>query len=306
MKEITNKNHTLTLCIDTWGAQPTALINQKGENVLWKGDSGYWEKHDPILFPTIGNCFGQQIRVEGVPYPMPKHGFAQRMPWKVVEESLNADGEGRLVLELTDTEESRRHYPFSFCIQQTFDVRNDNTLCVTWCVKSDVTLPFMMGAHPAFTLPDFREEDEVHGYLCLDTPQIVSHRVLPDGFLHEEVETVCLEAWEEGGQKVSSGYLLPLTNTTFTCDTLLDTRGMNQSVILLDKERKPILTLQHKMPVLALWAPKNGCCPFVCIEPWCGCCDAPGYEGEFSERPFVQKAVAGQEWSQSYHIKVHN
>ena len=155
MKEITNKNHTLTLCIDAWGAQPTALINQKGENVLWKGDSGYWEKHDPILFPTIGNCFGQQIRVEGVPYPMPKHGFAQRMPWKVVEESHNADGEGRLVLELTDTEESRRHYPFSFCIQQTFDVRNDNTLCVTGCVKSDVTVPCMMGAHPAFTLPDF-------------------------------------------------------------------------------------------------------------------------------------------------------
>ncbi|MBS7323083.1 MAG: hypothetical protein KIG78_06185, partial [Bacteroidaceae bacterium] len=69
MKEITNRNHTLTLRVDTWGAQPTALINHKGENVLWKGDSGYWEKHDPILFPTIGNCFGQQIRVEGVPYP---------------------------------------------------------------------------------------------------------------------------------------------------------------------------------------------------------------------------------------------
>ena len=157
MKEITNKNHTLTLCIDTWGAQPTALINQKGENLLWKGEASYWNKHDPILFPTIGNCFGQQIRVEGVPYPMPKHGFAQRMPWKVVEESLNADGEGRLVLELTDTEESRRHYPF--LITSAISSPNFSCSCNLWAhisailaaLERPITLPFV-GMYPIDTL----------------------------------------------------------------------------------------------------------------------------------------------------------
>ena len=115
---------------------------------------------------------------------------------------------------------------------------------------------------------------------------------------------MCLEAWEEGGQKVSSGYLLPLTNTTFTCDTLLDTRGLNQSVTLLDKARKPILTLQHKMPVLALWAPKNGCCPFVCVEPWAGCCDEWQSEKPFDQRPYVNSVEPGQEWKLSYTITV--
>lgn len=305
MKEITNQNHTLTLQVDTWGAQPVALINQKGENLLWQGDAQYWDKHDPILFPTIGNCFEKQIKVGGVHYPMPKHGFAQRMPWKVVEENCNMQGEGRLVMELRDTEDSKEHYPFDFCVQQEFVVRNDNTLSVTWRVKSPHELPFMMGAHPAFALPCFKSDDDIHGYLCLDTPEIVSHRVLPDGFLHEELETILLEAREESGQKVSSEYLLPLTNTTFTCDTLLDTRGINRAVTLMDKERKPILTLLHKMPVLALWAPNNGCCPFVCIEPWCGCCDTPYCQGDFSTRPFVQKCAPTQEWSQTYHIRVY-
>lgn len=304
MKEITNKNKTLTLCVDTLHAEPIALLNEKGKNLLWQGDPAYWNRHDPILFPTIGNCCDKQIRVKGLPYPMPKHGFAHQGPWTVVEQTQSEEGEGRLLLEFRDSPETRKHYPFTFCVQQEFVVQNDNTLRVTWHVMSHERLPFMIGAHPAFVLPEFNSEDEIHGYLRLNTPEIVSHVVLPDGFLHEETETTVLQACDTEGQKDSSHYLLPLTNTTFLGDTLLDTRGLNTEVTLLDKEKRPLITLRHHMPVLALWAPKNGCCPFVCIEPWCGCCDAPNYQNEFCQRPFVQHTTPDREWTQSYTIEV--
>lgn len=305
MLELTNKYRTLTLRIDTEHAEPIALIDASGENRLWKGDSEYWSKHDPILFPTIGKCFDGRIIVDGKPYPMPKHGFANQGPWQVVEHTTNDMGEDHLILEFHDNADTFTHYPFHFRVQQTFEVQNDNTLQVSWRVSSDVDLPFMMGAHPAFALPHFDPNDKVHGYLQLDIPTIESHVVQPDGYLHDETVTVDLQEDTTASTPLHPKYLLPLTNTTFQCDTLLDTRGFNREVTLLDKQLRPLVTLRHVMPVLALWAPKHGCCPFVCIEPWCGANDAPGYDGEFKDRPFLQHAAPGYDWTDSYTIHVH-
>lgn len=295
MKEITNKNNTLKLCVDDVHAEPVALFNSHGENLLWKGDAQYWDKHDPILFPTVGKSYEGYIRVQGKVYDMPKHGFAQGGPWQVVEHGVTDEGDGLLILEFRDSDSTRQHYPFSFVVRQCFEL-TDNALRVTWQVSSDTDLPFMMGAHPAFALPDFDPADEVHGYLQFDMPDIKSQIVLPDGYLHPEYEMV----------QLLDGNLLPLGNHTFECDTLLDIRGINREVTLLDKHRNPILTLSHSMPVIALWAPQSGCCPFVCIEPWSGGCDAPDYVGEFSERPFMQHIKGGETWTTSYEVLINN
>lgn len=285
--EIADKTGALRMCIDVENAEPEMIGRER--NVLWHGDPVYWGKHDPILFPTIGNSWEQRIVVEGKTYPMPKHGFGQRLPWHLASGGYGSSA----TLELCNSEESGKHYPFPFAVRQRFDITDEKTVKVTWEVESSLNLPFMMGAHPAFELPDFNPDDEVHGYLQFDTADIVSNSVLPDGFLHPEQTTIALE----------EGNILPLKNDTFACDTLLDIRGLNKKVTLLDKNRKPIVAMTHDMPVLALWSPKHGCCPFVCIEPWCGICDVPGYNGEFAERQHIQH-TNGKMWTTAYTIEV--
>lgn len=291
---ISNADGSLTLHVDVTHAEPVALVDKNGRNLLWHGDVAYWDKHDPILFPTVGKSHDERIIVEGQCYPMPKHGFAMRETWQVVEYVQQEGASGVLVLALCDSPVTRVHYPFPFRVEQRYEFVDGCSLQVSWKVSSEVRLPFMMGAHPAFVLPDFCADDEVHGYLQLDVPQLWSHRVQPDGFLHDDTTLVQLD--EE--------HLLPLTNTTFEADTLLDLEGKNHLVALFDKHKRRILTLHHTMPVLALWAPKHGCCPFVCIEPWSGACDVPGYQGEFAERQFVQFATPEQAWTTHYTIVV--
>lgn len=276
--------------IDTMGAEPRSIVRD-GRNYLWEGNPEYWGKHDPILFPTIGNCAEARIIVEGNSYPMPKHGFGQRMEWVVAAQTPDS-----VTMELRYNDETRKSFPFPFCVRQTWQIKDDANVAVSWEVTSDVDMPFMMGAHPAFAVPDFNADDEVHGYLQLDTPDIVSQIVLPDGQLHDEQTVVQLE----------EGNLLPMRNGTFACDTLLDIRGLNKKVTLLDKNRKPIVSVTHDMPVIALWSPKDGCCPFVCIEPWCGASDKPGYGGEFTDRCFMQHVKAGETWKREYTISIHD
>ena len=93
-------------------------------------------------------------------------------------------------------------------------------------------------------------------------------------------------------------------NDTFAGDTILDCTGRISCVELLDKNKVPRVRISYDMPVLALWAPKSGCCPFVCVEPWAGCCDEWQSLKAFSERPFVNIAAPGQDWTLSYTLTV--
>lgn len=305
------KGNALEATISTFGAELLSLTKLEADgskrNVIWTPDTAYWNRTDPTLFPTIGRSANDSIVVDGTVYPMPKHGLTNNTEWTGHEESL--DNATKVCMQITDSEATRQHFPFPFLVRKTYAI-DGNTLSIAWDVQSPVDMPFMMGGHPAFALPDFNPDDEVHGYLQFkvdnnanDTQHaknqqsvIVSNVVLPDGFLHAETETFPLQ--DDG--------LLPLTNHTFDCDTLLDIRGLFNEVTVLDKQRRPIATLRHDMPVLAIWSPNGGKAPFVCIEPWCGCCeDMPATAASFAERRFVQQCKANEVWHRAYTIEVH-
>ena len=66
-------------------------------------------KSPALLFPMVGRAFGDQIKVDGVHYPLPQHGFARRSRFAAVEASAT-----RCVLRLEDNEQTRAAYPFAF------------------------------------------------------------------------------------------------------------------------------------------------------------------------------------------------
>lgn len=286
----TIKAGQLTMCVDSMGAEIISL--KKGDkDIIWWGDAEYWGEHCPTLFPCIGGNSGGVLRLGGKEYNLKKHGFAKGMEFTLEEAT-----EHSLTYSLGPTEETLQAYPFAFRFFITYELEGD-TLHVTWRVRNDSKekMPFMVGAHPALVLPDFDAADSVHGYLrfpevdCLQSTHTFTHGLAEP----EKIENFLL-----------TDHLLPLTNDTFAGDTILDCTGRVSRVELLSKERQPLVRIDYHMPVLAMWAPKNGCCPFVCVEPWAGCCDEWQSEKPFDLRPYVNSVEPGQEWKLSYTITV--
>lgn len=287
----TVENQHLSITVDELGAGLTSIV-RKADNrqMLWQGDAKYWQGQSPILFPTIGNSADQSAHFYGKKYPMPKHGLVRTMQFEIREKLADA-----ITLEVSDNEQTHQHYPYNF----TFAVRyalDDNTINISFIVEGkNSPLPFHVGAHPAFNLPDFDEADEVHGYLKPDVSDyLMSDRLKPGGL-----------RWAEGAIKIPLKQgILALGNHTFDCDTILDTRGLVHACELYNKENIRIVRMVFDSPVLALWAPKNGCCPFVCIEPWWGCCDDYGFNGDFSQRRWINTSEPGKGKTISYSITI--
>lgn len=286
----TIKNGLLTLCVDSMGAEITSLTRD-GQDIIWWGDAEYWGEHCPTLFPCIGGNSGGVLRLGGKEFPLRKHGFA-----KCMEFTLDEATEDSLTYSLTSTQETMQAFPYAFRFSITYRLEA-NTLHVTWRVRNDSSqaMPFMVGAHPALVLPDFQASDSVHGYLrfpevdCLESTHTQTHGLAEPS----RIEPFPL-----------TEHLLPLGNETFAGDTILDCTGRVSRVELLSKERKPLVRIDFHMPVLALWAPKSGCCPFVCVEPWAGCCDEWQSVTPFDRRPYVNSAAPGEEWTLSYTLSV--
>lgn len=290
MKHVIENQH-LSVTINELGGELTSIVRKSdGMQMLWQGDAEYWHGQSPILFPAIGNSANQTAHFFGKEYPMTKHGLIRTMQFALREK--NADS---ITLEVTDNESTRQHYPYAFSFAVRYALYG-NTLGVSFIVSGkDKLLPFHVGAHPAFNLPDFNETDDVHGFLKLD----VSDYLLSDGLKPGGLR------WKEGAFQVPlKNGMLELGNHTFDCDTILDTRGLAHTCELYNKEKVCIVKVTFEAPVLALWAPKKGCCPFVCIEPWWGCCDDYGFNDEFSKRHWINTAQPGEKKIISYSITI--
>ena len=98
---------------------------------------------------------------------------------------------------------------------------------------------------------------------------------------------------------------IPITADTFQNDAILIENGQVASVALLSKEGERVLTVHcPQAQAYGLWAPVKPGCPFVCIEPWCGIADRDGFRGDFSEKDFVHRLGAGEEYLFEYVIEL--
>lgn len=284
-------NGILEIEVSNLGAELQSLRKVKSEfEYIWTADPVYWDRRSPILFPTVGNVWEHQFRVDGQPYPMGQHGFARDRRFEIVKSESR-----QLIMRQESDEETLQLYPFPYCLEIGYTLLR-NVLKATWQVKNtgNKDMPFHIGAHPGFNLPDYQEEDSIHGYLDFNiNDKLVSTFIEPGGYAADHTFDVPLT---EGR--------LPLTGKTFECDTILDRTGRIDRVTLYNKKGRAHLTVRFDMPILALWAPNGGQAPFVCIEPWQGCCDPTGYCGELKDRPYTTLLAPGETFTTSYDIIV--
>ena len=275
--------------VNTHGAELQSLT-QTGREYLWQGDPSYWGRRAPILFPIVGQVAGGVFRVKGVEYKMGQHGFARDAEFERVGEN-----------EFKMVKAEHPNYPYLCDLYAKYELKKD-TLSCQWTVVNTGKEPmhFQIGAHPAFNLPDYKANDQLHGYFqCLDkngkTVNPLIKNSVNGGLRHPYPEVKTINS------------IIPITADTFSDDAILIEDSQVEAVTLLDKNKKPVLTVScPQAQAFGLWAPQKPGCPFVCIEPWNGIADPVGFAGDIAERELDHCLAAGESYLFEYSIKPEN
>ena len=288
----TLSNGILEIAVAETGAELTSLRRVTSPHeYLWQGDPTFWDRRAPVLFPIVGRVWQNILHIDGREYGLTQHGFARDMLFV-----CDVEEDRHLSFVTRTNEESLQHWPFDFELRIDYRLLR-NVLTVEWHVTnhSSDTMFFQIGAHPGFNYKGYNPDDEVHGYLSFDVDSpLVSTLIASGGYADSKTFDV----------DVPADGLLPLTNQTFKCDTIVDATNRITRITLHDKNTHPIVTVRHSMPITALWSPCDGRAPFMCIEPWHGCCDPVGFAEDVRRKPFAERVEPNSTWSTHYEIIV--
>lgn len=286
-------NGILTVKAGEHGAELQSII-RNGIEYLWQGDPAFWGRRSPVLFPIVGSVWDGRYRVEGKEFRLGQHGFARDMDFTLVEEKPT-----ELRYRLQSDDSTLQKYPYPFILEIAYRVY-ENKIDVIWEVTnpSDKDICFQIGAHPAFYYPDYDPQTESRGFISYDrTEGLKTVRIKEKG---------CVDNGTEYPFVFPEDGLYPLTKSTFdNIDALIYQDSQVSKVTLHREDRSAWLSLSFDAPVVGIWSPPSKNAPFICIEPWYGRCDRVEYEGEYSEKDWMNRLAPGEKFSSVYTIEVH-
>ena len=276
--EIVIASSALTVAISPDGAELRSIVDAEGHALLWDGDPAYWTGRAPILFPIVGALNGGTYRLDGREHTLPKHGFARRSRFALVEH-----GPAGATFRLTESEATRAAYPFAFQLDMAFWVAGSRLEMVATVTNSgDVPLPLSFGFHPALRWPlPYGGAREAHVVQFDRTEAAPVRTVTPDGLIAAAAVPTPV-----------ADRVLALRDTLFAVDAVIldrpESRGLWYGV-----PGRPGVRVDHPdMPELGIWTkPGAG---YLCIEPWQGMADPEGFAGDFRDKPGVVQVAPGE------------
>ena len=284
-------NDILTVEVSAHGAELQSI--RKGDvEYLWQGDPAFWGRHSPILFPIVGSVWESRYRVGGKEYQLGQHGFARDMDFTMVSSSQT---EVRYRLE--SSEDTLAKYPYPFVLEIAYRLHG-SSLDVVWEVMnpSDGDTYFQIGAHPAFFYPDYDPEKSGRGFFTFDRNEgLECIRIKEKG---------CVDAETKWPLEMTEGRLKLEKDTFDAIDTIMLQDSQIKRVNMFREDGTPWLSLSFDAPVTGIWSPPGKVAPFICIEPWYGRCDRVGYEGDYSEKDWMNRLSPGEKFESVYTIEI--
>ena len=261
----------LTVQIEAHGAQLLSIRDRHGEEYLWQGNPAVWARRAPILFPFIGRLKDGQYLLDGAPYHISSHGFARDLIF-----SLHQVSGTQVRFHLTDTEETRRCYPFSFSLTVTYTLV-ENRLLKTHQIEnhSSRTMYYELGGHDGFLTPDPLANCRIR------LPGLRTLR--PYGMDADAMLT------PQGPEyPLEDGKVAP-TPASYGLDTIIVDRLPRRRAELLDGRGRVRVALDfHQFPYLGLWTANSPSDPgYVCIEPWTSLPAMDGVVDDFETKKFM-------------------
>lgn len=284
--KIANERYEMTFCAKG-GEMESFLDKQTGIQYLYQGNSEYWSGKNPGLFPIVGNTFDGTYEIEGKVYAMKNHGLVRYADLRCVHHDDTS-----ITFELTDNEETRKQYPFSFIYRVTYTLE-DNRCTITYDITntSNTDMPFTFGLHPAFLCPLCEGEQFSDYHLHFSNPEQVT-QILPYGDKQQPPKRIAV-AFQD----------IPLSYEWIVDASTIIYEGCKSAHLTLRGKEHGVKVAIGGYPYLAIWTPKAGA-PFVCIEPWYGHGDFTMEKVPFDQREGMMKLSAGHMFTTSYSIEV--
>ncbi len=285
------ENEFLKIGVNNHGAELVSLIGKENsQEYMWSGNPDYWNRVSPVLFPFVGKLKNQTYTHKGITYgPVPQHGYARDSEFSMVEKL-----EDTIWFELKADDIWKERYPFDFLLRIGYKI-SGKSVHVMWTVRNDSQedMPFSIGAHPAFIVP---EGNSKNGYFV--------------NFNNDQDKLICGELNENGlliPQKrefdLKRG-MLAICDETFDRDALIIDSDDIHMVSLHMPNGDPFLQVRFDAPQLGIWSPAGKKAPFICIEPWYGRSDRDDFCGELSEREYGNVVHPGHSFNKEYVIDI--
>ncbi len=279
----TISNSILTAQIKHLGAELFSLKSIQNKEYIWEGNPIFWGKHSPILFPIVGSLKSNSYLYNEKEYPLNRHGFARDIEFELIEKTDES-----ATFSLLSTTETKKIYPFDFELQIRYTL-NDNKLNIDYIVinKNERTMPFSIGAHPAFALPgNFTEYS-----LEFQEDEILNYHLLDEGLISNTMNQLQLKNKQ-----------LDLKYQLFEKDALVFKTLKSKSITIL-KNANPLLKVNfNDFPNLGIWTVVNA--PFICIEPWFGYSDTIHSSGNLMEKEGIQLLEANHKVQYNFNIEI--
>lgn len=200
---------------------------------------------NPVLFPSPGPLADERFTRQGRSGSMKQHGFARQRAWTVIAASPL-----ECTLELASDDATRAAYPWDFVARIRYSLESTaarTTLSVATTIenRSDDALPFALGFHPYFFVPDAEKKNA---------------RIVTDA----------KRAWDNFG-KQNTLLAGPIDLTVKEVDLHLVDHTPHSATL----ERATDRIVVSGDPAFSRWviwtqAGKD----FVCLEPWTAAADA--------------------------------
>ena len=276
-------NSELTATINSFGAELISLKNKSNREFIWEGNPDFWGKHSPILFPIVGSLKNDSYCYNTTTYHLPRHGFAREMEFDLIEKTENT-----AVFSLKQSINTLEKYPFNFELQISYNLTN-SALNIGFKVinNNDFSMPFSIGAHPAFALANDFENYQ----LVFEKSENLIVSKLENDLISNSTYPLPIE-----------NNCLPLNYSLFENDALIFKTIESKSVTLAENNI-PFLKVHYKdFPSLGIWTKSQA--PFICIEPWIGYADTIENNGNITDKEGIKILRDKQTFETNYLIEI--
>lgn len=284
------ENSHLRICVAQKGAELQSIFNKdNGLEYLWNGDTAFWGKKSPVLFPIVGGLKNNTYTYNGTPYQLGRHGFARDLPF-----TLTANTSDSLSFTLDANETTQQQYPFLFRFTITYTIDRNVLSCHYQVTNIDIKpMFFSVGAHPAFRVPLVEGTGFEDYYLQFDAKETTGQWPLSsEGLIKKEPVPF-----------FHNNDRIKLTKALFYGDALVF-KGLNSTAISLHNNKTGHgFTLKYnKFPYMGIWSAKDA--DFVCIEPWCGIADAVDSTGNIKNKEGINLLFPGEQFNRTWSVEV--
>lgn len=280
---ISISNANLKATINTKGAELNSLTKNDRE-YIWEGNPEFWTKHSPILFPIVGTLKDNTFLFNKKEFQLSRHGFARDNEFEVTHKD-----ESSVTFSLKSSEETIKNYPFQFELKIIYTLR-EQTLDIRYDVinESQTVLPFSIGGHPAFALP----QDFENYTLKFEKEENIKSYFLKNDLLSDNFQELPLE-----NKNLNLNYSL------FKNDALIIKKMQSNSIDVLENN-KPLFRFSFKdFPNFGIWTKENA--PFICLEPWFGYSDVLNTNKNIQEKEGIILLERMRTFQASFSVEIY-